>query len=156
MLKRSKIVKKLRLLYREPDGSSVFESVGPGWSELVTVNRDGSTFTESIGGICGGCMQARWEGRERCDWPECPGLPTEVDHVEPELRPVPPQHAGHEPAQVESEPVTEEPGKTDRKGFNPVNPFNPRDPQYEPPREPPVDSARGRRLRWGPGPGRDW
>src|SRR6187200_1041120 len=103
MLKPSKIVKRLRLLYREPDGSSVFESVGPGWSELVTVNRDGSTLIETIGGICGACMQARWEGRECCDWPECPGLPTEVDHGEPELRPVPAQHAGHGPAQVESE-----------------------------------------------------
>jgi hypothetical protein len=60
------IAKRLRRLYRSPDGSATYISVTAEGSELRTYDGDGSRSSHFIGGVCLDCAAGG-----PCTWPDC-------------------------------------------------------------------------------------
>jgi hypothetical protein len=116
--------KKARVLYRNPDGSTVLHVEDEHDEILVTVEEDGTMFEERWAGVAG--VREAWEAAS----PHFNAMQVPNDagrkvwtHLEPEPEPV-------------AEPAPEPQRRVD--------------PQYEPPREE-RDTPFTRWLSWGPG-----
>ena len=124
--------KKAKVLYRNPDGSTVLQVEDPHDEILVTVEEDGTMFEERWAGVAG--VREAWEAASPASGAVL--VPDDAGRkVWTQLGPEP--VAAPLPAPPEPKP---EPARA------PVS----RDPQYEP-WKPPRESELTRRMAWGPG-----